>query len=85
VVTDVYGNPVPDAKVSFSTKFGTVTPARAVSDAKGRAALVWKLGAKGGEQRLLGSVKGTDVTGEYVLDLATHEPIARTASLRSGH
>jgi hypothetical protein len=85
VVTDVYGNPVPDAKVSFSTKFGTVTPARAVSDAKGRAALVWKLGGKGGEQRLLGSVRGTDVTGEYVLDLGTHEPVARTASLRSGH
>jgi hypothetical protein len=86
VVTDVYGNPVSDAKVSFSTKSGTVTPARAVSDAKGRAAVVWKVGGKGGEQRVLGWVKGTDVTGEYVLDLGAHEaPVARTASLRSGH
>jgi hypothetical protein len=85
VVTDVYGNPVPDAKVSFSTKSGTVSPARAISDAKGRAALVWKVGGKAGEQRLMGSVKGTDVTGEYVIDLGTHEPVARTASLRSGH
>jgi hypothetical protein len=85
LVTDVYGNPVPDAKVSFSTKSGTVTPARAVSDAKGRAAIVWKIGGKPGEQRLVGSVKGTDVTGEYVLDLGSHEPLARTASLRTGH
>lgn len=85
IITDVYGNPVPDAKVSFSTKSGTVTPTRAVSDAKGRASVVWKPGLKGGEQRLVGLVKGTDVTGEYVMELAPRDPVARTASLRSGH
>ena len=85
VVTDVYGNPVPDAKVLFSTKSGTVTPARAVSDTRGRAELTWTPGVKPGEQTLLGSVKSTDVTGTYttVVGGATHEPPARASSSRS--
>jgi hypothetical protein len=83
VVTDVYGNPVPEARVNFSTKSGTVSPARAVSDAKGRAAVVWTLGSKPGEQTLVGTVRGTDVSGEYVTQSGGHEPVAKTASLRS--
>jgi Bacterial Ig-like domain (group 1) len=87
LVTDVYGNPVPDAKVNFSVKSGTVTPARAISDAKGRAALTWKLGSKAGEQTLKGFVKGTDVAGEYVTQvgaaLGSREPLTKPASLRS--
>jgi hypothetical protein len=83
VVTDVYGNPVPDARVNFSVKSGTVTPARAVSDAKGRAALTWKLGSKAGEQTLTGMVRGTDVSGEYVTQVGGREPLAKTASLKS--
>jgi hypothetical protein len=93
LVTDVYGNPVPDAKVSFSVKSGTVTPRRTVSDAKGRAALTWKLGSKAGEQTLKGVVKGTDVAGEYVTQVGprdplakaplTKVPLAKAASLRS--
>ena len=84
LVTDVYGNPVPDARVTFSVKSGVVTPARAVSDAKGRAELTWKLGSKSGEQTLKGSVHGTDVTGEYLVQIgAPREPLAKTASNRS--
>ena len=84
LVTDVYGNPVPDARVTFSVKSGVVTPARAVSDAKGRAALTWKLGAKAGEQALRGVVHGTDVTGEYLVQIGVpREPLAKTASNRS--
>jgi hypothetical protein len=83
VVTDVYGNPVPDARVNFSVKSGTVSPARAVSDAKGRAAIVWKLGSKTGEQTLTGMVRGTDVSGEYVTQVGGREPLAKTASLKS--
>ena len=83
VVTDVYGNPVPDAKVSFSTKAGVVTPARAVSDARGRTAISWKLGLKAGEQTLKGTVKGTDVVGEYVTQVGPREPVAKTASTRA--
>ncbi|HVS61763.1 MAG TPA: Ig-like domain-containing protein [Gemmatimonadaceae bacterium] len=85
VVTDVYGNPVPDARVNFKVKSGTVTPARVVSDAKGRAALTWKLGSTPGEQTLTGVVRGTDVTGEYVTQVGTaaREPLAKQASLKS--
>jgi len=83
LVTDVFGNPVPDARVNFSVKSGTVTPARAVSDARGRAALTWRLGSKPGEQILKGIVRGTDVTGEYVVQVGPREPLAKPASLRS--
>lgn len=83
LVTDLYGNPVPDARVNFSVKSGTVTPARAISDPKGRAALTWKLGSKAGEQTLKGVVRGTDVAGEYVTQVGPREPLAKPASLRS--
>ena len=85
VVTDVYGNPVPDARVNFKVKSGTVTPARVVSDAKGRAALTWKLGSAPGEQTLTGVVRGTDVTGEYVTQVGggAREPLAKQASVKS--
>jgi Bacterial Ig-like domain (group 1) len=83
LVTDLYGNPVPDARVSFSVKSGTVTPSRVVSDSKGRAALTWKLGSKTGEQTLKGVVGGTDVAGEYVTQVGPREPLAKPASLRS--
>jgi hypothetical protein len=83
MVTDVYGNPVPDARVNFSVKSGTVAPARAVSDAKGRASVTWTLGSKPGEQTLTGTVRGSDVRGEYVTVIGTHEPVTKTASLRS--
>jgi hypothetical protein len=84
VVTDVYGNPVPDARVNFKVKSGTVTPSRVVSDAKGRAALTWKLGSAPGEQTLTGVVRGTDVTGEYVTQVGglVREPMAKQASLK---
>ena len=84
LVTDLYGNPVPDAKVTFSVRSGTVTPARTVSDGKGKAALTWKVGTKPGEQTLTGKVRGTDVTGEYVTQVGGREPVAKTASLRAG-
>lgn len=88
VVTDVYGNPVPDARVNFKVKSGTVTPARVVSDAKGRAALTWKLGSTPGEQTLTGAVRGTDVTGEYVTQVGgvarepLTKPLVKQASLK---
>ena len=86
LVTDVYGNPVPDARVNFSVKSGVVTPSRAVSDVKGRAALTWKLGSKSGEQTLKGIVHGTDVTGEYLVQVGPpRDPVAKTASLRSAN
>jgi hypothetical protein len=84
VVTDVYGNPVPDARVNFKVKSGTVTPARVVSDGKGRAALTWKLGSTPGEQTLTGVVRGTDVTGEYVTQVGgvSREPVTKPVSIK---
>jgi hypothetical protein len=73
LVTDVYGNPVPDTPVSFSTKWGSVSPARAVSDAKGRVPLTWTLGTTPGEQTLVGSVRGANVSGTYVTRVAARE------------
>jgi hypothetical protein len=82
VVTDVYGNPVPDAKVLFTTRSGTVTPARAVSDTRGRAALTWVPGLKAGEQTLTGTVRATDVKGSFTIEVGggAHEPPRATSS-----
>ncbi len=66
LVTDVYGNPVADAPVTFSSKSGTVVPTRAVSDAKGRVLLRWTPSSAAGEQTLNGIVRATDVKGSYV-------------------
>ena len=69
VVTDLYGNPVENVRIRFSSTSGTATPQRAVSDAKGRAEVTWKVGSKPGEQVLWGAVRGTDVKGDYRLDI----------------
>lgn len=85
LVTDVYGNPVPDVTVTFIAKSGSVTPARAVSDTRGRAALTWTPGARAGEQTLTGSVRSTDVKGTYTVEVggSAHEPGPRATSSRS--
>ena len=82
VVTDLYGNPVPDAKVSFKATSGTVTPRRAMSDAKGRTELIWKIGTKPGEQVLSGAVLATDVRGDYTVDVGGAPRVQKTASLK---
>ncbi len=82
VVTDLYGNPVADARVSFAATSGTVNPKRAVSDAKGRAELTWKVGSKPGEQVLSGVVGSTDVKGDYRIDVPGAPMAPKTASLK---
>jgi len=82
VVTDLYGNPVPDARVSFRATSGTVNPKRAMSDARGRAELTWKMGTKAGEQVLSGSVAATDVKGDYTAEIPLAPPVRKTASLK---
>jgi hypothetical protein len=83
LVTDLYGNPVPDAKVMFSTKSGSVAPSRAVSDSHGRAAVVWTPGSKSGEQTLVGMVRSTDVRGTYATQAAGREPLAKAVSAKA--
>jgi hypothetical protein len=58
VVTDAYGNPVPDRPVRFAPRAGRVAPERVMTDAEGRARTRWTLGAKPGEQRLEASIAG---------------------------
>jgi len=67
LVTDDYGNPVPNVRLNFSTQSGSVTPGRAVSDAKGRVKVTWTVGGRPGDQSLVGSVPGTDVRGSFVV------------------
>jgi adhesin/invasin len=61
IVKDVYGNPIPDAALRFTTTTGAVSPASVVSDAKGRARVTWTLSSKAIEHQLTASVRGSDV------------------------
>jgi len=84
LVTDAYGNPVPEVHLTFSTRSGRVSPSRAVSDTKGRVKVSWTLGTKPGDQTLLGSVAGTDVRGSFVLPgVASPHTSAKTTSSKS--
>ena len=67
-LTDAYGNPVSDQPVVFSTKVGSVSPARVMTDAHGRAHTRWTPGTKVGQRTLLAAVKGTDARASFVLE-----------------
>jgi hypothetical protein len=67
-LTDAYGNPVADQPVVFSTKFGSVSPARVMTDARGRAHTRWTPGSKLGERSLNAIVKGTEARATFVLE-----------------
>jgi Big-like domain-containing protein len=67
-LSDAYGNPVADQPVVFSTKFGTVSPARVMTDARGRAHTRWTPGSKVGKRTLAAAVKGTDARATFVLE-----------------
>ncbi|MDQ6888005.1 MAG: Ig-like domain-containing protein [Gemmatimonadota bacterium] len=74
VVTDAYGNPISEASVRFSTQSGMVSPARAVTDARGRVKVRWTLAPRQGMQTLTGSVRGTDVSGALEVEaVAAHQ------------
>jgi hypothetical protein len=66
-LTDAYGNPVADQPVVFSTKQGTVNPARVMTDSRGRAHTRWTPGRKTGDRVLTASVKGTEARASFVL------------------
>jgi hypothetical protein len=84
LVTDAYGNPVPDVRVTFSTRTGSVAPTRAVSDAKGRVRVSWTLGARPGDQSLIGSVPGADVKGTFVVPgVAAPHTSSKTVSTKT--
>jgi hypothetical protein len=64
-VSDLYGNPVPNATLSLTAKGGRVSPSRAVSDARGVVALTW---TPGSGAALSGAIAGTDVRETYTPD-----------------
>jgi hypothetical protein len=66
-LTDAYGNPVADQAVVFSTKSGTVSPARVMTDSRGRAHTRWTPGSKVGDRTLLAIVKGTEARATFIL------------------
>ncbi|HXE59884.1 MAG TPA: Ig-like domain-containing protein [Gemmatimonadaceae bacterium] len=73
LVTDAYGNPVPDVPLHFTTHAGSVAPARGITDAHGRVSLAWTIAARTGELTLAGSAVGHDVKGTYMVHAtATH-------------
>jgi hypothetical protein len=61
LVTDAYGNAVPNVLAVFSVSAGTVAPARVMTDEKGIAVTRWTLGSTPGEQTLTAAVRGTTV------------------------
>jgi hypothetical protein len=67
-LTDAYGNPVGDQPVVFSSKFGSVSPARVMTDARGRAHTRWTPGSKVGQRSLTAAVKGTEARASFVLE-----------------
>jgi hypothetical protein len=77
-LTDAYGNPVADQAVVFSTKFGSVSPARVMTDAKGRAHTRWTPASKVGKRTLVAAVKGSDARATYVLEPPAPAPAAVT-------
>jgi hypothetical protein len=74
-LTDAYGNPVADQPVVFSTRNGSVSPARVMTDSHGRAHTRWTPGSKTGERTLVAAVKGTEARATFVLK-APEPPVA---------
>jgi hypothetical protein len=64
MITDLYGNPVPNAKLALAAKGGRVSPSRAISDGRGAVALTW---TPGSGAALSGAIAGTDVHETYAL------------------
>jgi Bacterial Ig-like domain (group 1) len=67
-LTDAYGNPVADQPVVFTTKFGSVSPARVMTDQHGRAHTRWTPGSKEGKRTLVAAVKGSDARATFALE-----------------
>jgi hypothetical protein len=59
-LADAYGNPVAGEPVTFAPGAGRMSPARVVTDTRGRASARWTLGPAAADQRLtVTAVKGT--------------------------
>lgn len=77
-LTDAYGNPVADQPVVFTTKFGSVSPARVMTDAHGRAHTRWTPASKEGRRTLVAAVKGTEARATFVLEPPVAAPKSKS-------
>jgi hypothetical protein len=66
-VTDAYGNPLGGQTVVFTPSSGSVSPARGLTDADGRAEVRWTIGPKSKKPELVGAVAGAAVKGKLTL------------------
>ena len=84
-----------DQPVVFSTKSGSVSPARVMTDARGRAHTRWTPGSGVGERTLVAAVKGTEARATFVLKgpepampakkvVVKHAPAKKPATKRAG-
>ncbi len=73
-LTDAYANPVADQPVVFTTKFGSVSPARVMTDAHGRAHTRWTPASKEGRRTLVAAVKGSEARATFVLEAPAAAP-----------
>jgi len=67
LVTDAYGNPVPDVALHFTTHTGSIAPGRGVTDSHGRVRLAWSVGTHTGDLTLSGSAISRDVKATYTV------------------
>ena len=74
LVTDAYGNPVPNAQVVFSARAGTFTASRVATDTAGRALTRWTPGAAPPEQALTATLRGTTIKTTHAV------PVSRAAT-----
>jgi adhesin/invasin len=83
-LTDAYGNAVADQPVVFTTKSGSVSPARVMTDAHGRAHTRWTPASKDGKRTLVATVKGSDARATFVLEpleATKPKPVAPTKTI----
>lgn len=82
-VTDEYGNVVRGATVTFKASAGALSPARAVTDDKGRVRTRWTLGTEGVEQSLVGRVQGSGASATLTVRLSLPAKTALPKSTKS--
>ncbi|MBI2402105.1 MAG: Ig-like domain-containing protein [Gemmatimonadetes bacterium] len=74
LVTDAYGNPVPDVPVTFSAAAGTLSASRVMTDDRGRATTRWIPGVASGAAVLTAVVRGTTVRATHTVRVQAGRP-----------
>jgi len=83
VVTDEFGNVVKGATVTFKASAGALSPARVVTDDKGRARTRWTLGRDKVEQSLVARVTGSGASATLAARVSlpsTTKPATKTSA-----